>query len=65
MLYLFVPPRFRPAARIVIGLLLVVVGVVFSRIVLVAGAAYLVWGVVSAVNYVRYGAHDGEPEEDR
>ena len=53
-----VPSRYRPLARIVLGVVLVVLGIaVLGRISLVIGAALVVWGVVSGMNRRRCGAY--------
>jgi hypothetical protein len=63
MLYFFIPSRYRPLARIAIGVVLVVLGVaVLGRIALVIGAALVVWGVVGGMNRRRRGAYDDERE---
>jgi len=61
MLRFLVPSRYRPLARIVLGVVLVVLGIaVLGRIALVIGAALVVWGVVSGINRHRRGAYDDD-----
>ncbi len=54
MLYLLGPRRYWPLARLVIGAILVVVGVVIaSTAALVIGGAFIVWGVVTGIIQLR------------
>jgi uncharacterized membrane protein HdeD (DUF308 family) len=60
MLRFLVPSRYRPLARIVLGIVLVVLGIaVLGRVALVIGAALVVWGVVSGINR-RRSAYDDD-----
>ncbi len=61
MLSFLVPSRYRPLARIVLGIVLVVLGIaVLGRITLVIGAALLGWGVVTGLNRRRRRAYDDD-----
>ena len=61
MLYFLIPRRYRPLARIAIGVVLLVLGIAgLGRIPIVIGAAIVVWGVVSGINRGRSGAYDDD-----
>ena len=61
MLYLlkFIPRRYWPMCRIVIGVVGVVLGItVFGRVVWVVGAVVIVWGVATGLGALRRGTDD-------
>jgi hypothetical protein len=61
MLYFLIPRRYRPLARIAIGVVLVILGIAFlGRIPLVIGAAIVVWGVISGINGLRRSSDDDD-----
>jgi hypothetical protein len=63
MLYFLIPRRYRPLARIAIGVVLVILGIAFlGRIPLVIGAAIVVWGAISGINRLRGGTYDDDRE---
>ena len=54
MLYLLGPRRCWPLARLSIGAILVVVGIVIaSTVALVIGGAFIVWGAITGINHLR------------
>ncbi len=58
MLYLlkFIPRRYWPMFRIVIGVVGVVLGItVFGRVVWVPGALVIVWGIATGLGALRHG----------
>jgi hypothetical protein len=61
MLYFLIPRRYRPLARIAIGVVLVILGIAFlGRIPLVVGAAIVGWGAISGISRLRGGAYDDD-----
>ena len=58
MVYL-IPRRYRPHARIAIGVVLVILGIdIWGRIALVLGALFLIWGTLNAISRRRTGDYD-------
>lgn len=65
MLLFFVPPRYRPLLRILLGAVIVVLGLtVLGRIELGIGVLVLGWGIVGGIGRLQRRAAEDD-EEDR
>lgn len=59
-----IPRRYHPLARIVIGVVLVVLGIaLLGKIVLVVGGALVLWGLASGYSRLRNRADDDDRDK--